>query len=449
MFVMLSQIGVLGAFFGELYAGCTMVYYQILHEASIFMMLKERVDEVKAEQENNEDSNKRLHDIGTTEFLLRLKGKRAHEDEELAELVDGYVDNVIFKPFQQKRLERTEFEGPATLGKSVTLREDFYAYTFLYMLRRSYFFEQDYYGDDSNCDSEYDDADKLAGDKEIIAEGKAKAMENAQLRRDKIDLADQGEAEPESDTSENSDPEGKAEEETNKERLRHFYDDYASDRAYTFGKLKFLVLCQLVLLVLLGSEALTDENVKANFFMPADSLQIVMCRFLCAVILHITLTDEVMQGFACMKYALNHPYKFRRWTDAYAVAFTQLMVVIVVEIVNLAILCTNHTIMDIIMNFLALVIIADFDDYFFFTVDKEMMAEIIKDDTIELLYGPRELSKLVLFDRTTSEAARFKLDQNRILINGMIPEEAWKENREEGRNPINNHIRVDRDELSK
>ena len=105
------------------------------------MTLKDRVDEVKAEQENNEGSNKRLHDIGTTEFLLRLKGKRAHEDEELAKLVDDYVDNVIFKPFQQKRLERTNFEGPATLGKSVTLREDFYAYTFLYMLRRSYFFE--------------------------------------------------------------------------------------------------------------------------------------------------------------------------------------------------------------------------------------------------------------------------------------------------------------------
>ena len=71
-----------------------------------------------------------------------------------------------------------------------------------------------------------------------------------------------------------------------------------------------------------------------------------------------------------MKYALSHPYKFRRWKEAYAVAFTQLSVVIVTEIVNLAILCTNHTILDVIMNFLALVIIADFDDFFFFTVDK-------------------------------------------------------------------------------
>ena len=404
-----------------------------------------------------EGSNKssKLEDIGTVEFLQRLKGKRSYEEDEgLAKLVDKYVDTVINKPFQSKLRKRTEFEGPATLGKNLPLREDFYAYAYLYLLRRAYFFEQDYYGDDSNCDSEYYDHedDKLKDDREFIAEEKAKARERKQLKREKKDLAAQGEEPPEEFTSsEDLDitNEEKAEERTNKERLRHFYDDFASDRDYTFGKLYFLVMCQLVLLGLLGSEALTDEDVKANFFMPADSLQIVMCRFLCAIVLHITLTDEVMQGFACMKYALNHPYKFRAWTNAYFVAFTQLMVVIVVEVVNLAILCTNHTIMDIIMNFLALVIIADFDDFFFFTVEKEMMAEMIKEKSLNLLYGERQLSSIVLFERTTSVAARFKLDKNKILINGKTPEEAWKKNREEGMDPKNNHIRIDRDEQSK
>ena len=56
---------------------------------------------------------------------------------------------------------------------------------------------------------------------------------------------------------------------------------------------------------------------------------------------------------------------------------TQTVVVIVVEVVNLAVLSTNHTIMDIIMNFLALVIIAEFDDFFFMTVDKELMGDFI------------------------------------------------------------------------
>ena len=46
----------------------------------------------------------------------------------------------------------------------------------------------------------------------------------------------------------------------------------------------------------------------------------------------------------------------------------QAFVVLSVELVNLAVLNTNPTIMDILMNFLALVIISDFDDYFFLTV---------------------------------------------------------------------------------
>ena len=61
---------------------------------------------------------------------------------------------------------------------------------------------------------------------------------------------------------------------------------------------------------------------------------------------------------------------------------TQTLVVVSVEVVNLAMLTTNHTIIDIIMNFLALVIISEFDDFFFMTVEKELMAEMISDGEI-------------------------------------------------------------------
>ena len=54
-----------------------------------------------------------------------------------------------------------------------------------------------------------------------------------------------------------------------------------------------------------------------------------------------------------------------------------MLVVIAVETVNLAVLTTNHTILDIIMNFLALVVVTEFDDFFFMTVDKEVMGDFI------------------------------------------------------------------------
>jgi len=106
---------------------------------------------------------------------------------------------------------------------------------------------------------------------------------------------------------------------------------------------------------------------------------VTLTRFLCAVFLHISLQDETKQGLSMMKYALNHPWKFRDYKSAYYVGFSQLFVVMSVEAVNLLILQTNETIIETIMNFLALVVIAEFDDYFFIPVAKQPYAKLISD----------------------------------------------------------------------
>ena len=85
-----------------------------------------------------------------------------------------------------------------------------------------------------------------------------------------------------------------------------------------------------------------------------------------------------------MKYSMNHPWKFRSWHNAYQVGLCQLLVVLSVEISNLAILNTNHTVLEVIMNFLALVIIADFDETFFMTTTGEPIAELIRNGELEL-----------------------------------------------------------------
>ena len=54
--------------------------------------------------------------------------------------------------------------------------------------------------------------------------------------------------------------------------------------------------------------------------------------------------------------------------------------VIIVELVNFAALLTNFTIIEIIRNFLALVVISQFDEYFFSTVRNEPLAEIVDGD---------------------------------------------------------------------
>ena len=84
-----------------------------------------------------------------------------------------------------------------------------------------------------------------------------------------------------------------------------------------------------------------------------------------------------------MKYALNHPWKFRDWVKAYWIGLWTLLVMFSVEAVNLALLNTNTNVMDILMNFLALIIIAEFDESFFLTTAGEPIAQLINDGKLE------------------------------------------------------------------
>jgi len=79
------------------------------------------------------------------------------------------------------------------------------------------------------------------------------------------------------------------------------------------GKFRFLFLCQLMLTWFLAIEAFTDTCQQDNFSTNPNGVTIVLARFMCAIFLHITLVDKTKQGLAMMKYAMNHPWKFRKW----------------------------------------------------------------------------------------------------------------------------------------
>ena len=54
-----------------------------------------------------------------------------------------------------------------------------------------------------------------------------------------------------------------------------------------------------------------------------------------------------------------------------------MIVVISIELVNMFFMMSNNTVTDIVMNFLALVIISDFDDYFYTTVTHTFMGRMM------------------------------------------------------------------------
>lgn len=73
--------------------------------------------------------------------------------------------------------------------------------------------------------------------------------------------------------------------------------------------------------------------------------------------------------------------------------------VIMVETVNYIALLTNVTHIDIVMNFMALCIIADFDDNFYDALADTEYKDVITD---QVIYG-----EFLLLQTTTSKEARF------------------------------------------
>lgn len=69
------------------------------------------------------------------------------------------------------------------------------------------------------------------------------------------------------------------------------------------GKARFLFLVQMLLVFFMGRETVYLEEMIEMFKKPPVSLELVLTRFMCAIFLHISLSNELKQSFMLMKYA--------------------------------------------------------------------------------------------------------------------------------------------------
>jgi hypothetical protein len=109
-----------------------------------------------------------------------------------------------------------------------------------------------------------------------------------------------------------------------------------------------------------------------------------------------------------MKFALNHHYLFQNYVKAATVGFLQSFIVLAVELVNIEIILTSLTPVDIVYNFIALAIIAEFDDFVYAALRNEPMKLLIKDDITERLLIIRHTSSSKCSETTMSTVLDFE-----------------------------------------
>lgn len=124
----------------------------------------------------------------------------------------------------------------------------------------------------------------------------------------------------------------------------------------------------------------------------------IISRFVCSIVLHMQQQNKLRNGLQKMKFALNHSYKFKPskgYVVSFMAGFMQSSMIMMVEVVNILSILQYDDTMNIVIIFLALAIIASFDEFFYDALGENKDKELVENEDgkyDEHLYSIRRTS---------------------------------------------------------
>jgi hypothetical protein len=153
---------------------------------------------------------------------------------------------------------------------------------------------------------------------------------------------------------------------------------------------------QFTLILMTFHELATNCNYTQVIIGPVP-LFIMFARFICATILHLSCVDEVHAGLTMMKFSVNHEYRFCNPGFAFMSGFLQYISCLNVELANIGVICGANDTIDIVFNFIALAIIAEFDNYVYGSM---------KNESFKALTDKEFCKQVLVISHTTSKKCR-------------------------------------------
>lgn len=163
-------------------------------------------------------------------------------------------------------------------------------------------------------------------------------------------------------------------------------------RASLQSQMLFVWFCQVALCVLLIRNLFVTDQLRIDF--PASN-DIVIAKFISALVLHWICIPEARTALDCMKFVVNHSHRFEAPFAAYLCMFLKLVSITAIEMLNMFSLLSVPDLFEFIRDFTALIVIADFE---------QLLSFAIKEDCIKLLNSNENFKNTcLLISRTTSD----------------------------------------------
>lgn len=107
-----------------------------------------------------------------------------------------------------------------------------------------------------------------------------------------------------------------------------------------------------------------EEEIDSNLCFKYISWELQVTRLICACLFHFYFEGEISNALSCCKYVLMNPSKFRYSGIAFSLGLIQIWSILFIEVVQVVNLVQYYNLTDIISNFVALLVLAQFDDFF-------------------------------------------------------------------------------------
>lgn len=160
------------------------------------------------------------------------------------------------------------------------------------------------------------------------------------------------------------------------------------ERANIYQSALMVICIQILTIVLIC------ETVNLTQISNPENYKIMIPRMLSCFMMHLTCEPGIRNGLGLMKYAINHPLKFRvhyakdpeseekreegmtrRVFFAFLLGFSQASIAIVVEIILIFYLSYLTGLIDIIVKFAALSFVVKFDDIYAYSLKENLITD--------------------------------------------------------------------------
>lgn len=132
-------------------------------------------------------------------------------------------------------------------------------------------------------------------------------------------------------------------------------------------------LVQVIMILCIWKYA--SEN-KEFVVRPAESLDMMVARFVASMMMHINVEKDVRGGINMMKYAVNHPENFNNVIPAFMMGLNSTIISLIVEINVMIILSSMPNILGVVMKYVSLAAIANIPRFYYSSLVEHKMCNI-------------------------------------------------------------------------